>query len=79
MYYSENGELAYDSGMNYVYDARSRLVAAGEWVFDEERYLSGDYLDYDELWSIVGVSNRYDHLDRRVQKITPEATQQERT
>ena len=73
MYYSENGELAYDSGMNYVYDARSRLVAAGEWVFDEERYLSGDYLDYDELWSIVGVSNRYDHLDRRVQKITPAA------
>ena len=34
-----------------------------------------DYDDYDELWSFdLAVSNRYDHLDRRVQKITPAAT-----
>ena len=75
MHYLENGELAYDGRRNYFYDAKSRLVAVGEWVFDEDRYHYDDYDDYDELWSFeFVVSNRYDHLDRRVQKITPAAT-----
>ncbi len=72
--YTANGEVSYLGECVFAYDAKSRLVSAGVWVFDEERYLSGDYDDYYDLWSIVGVSNRYDHLDRRVQKITPAAT-----
>ena len=72
--YTANGEVSYLGECVFAYDAKSRLVSAGVWVFDKERYLSGDYDDYYDLWSIVGVSNRYDHLDRRVQKITPAAT-----
>ena len=73
--YSANGELTRLGSRGFLYDTKSRLVAAGEWVFDEERYLAGDYDNYDELYSFEPtVSNRYDHLDRRVQKITPEAT-----
>ena len=72
--HSENGELTRLGYRVFLYDAKSRLVTAGEWVFDEERYLVGDYDDYYDLWSIVGVSNRYDHLDRRVQKVTPATT-----
>ena len=72
--HSENGEMSRFGDRGFLYDAKSRLVTVGEWVFDEERYLASDYDDYYDLWSIVGVFNRYDHLDRRVQKITPAAT-----
>ena len=46
---------------SYTYDAKSRLTSASR-----RPYGSDDF-------ELV-VSNRYDHLDRRVQKITPEAT-----
>ena len=73
--HSENGEVTRFGERGFLYDAKSRLVCAGVWVFDEERYYAGDFTDYDELYSFeFVVSNRYDHLDRRVQKITPAAT-----
>ena len=73
--YSENGEVTRFGDRGFLYDAKSRLVCAGVWVFDEERYYAGDFTDYDELYSFeLVVSNRYDYLDRRVQKITSEAT-----
>ena len=73
--HSENGELTRLGDRGFLYDAKSRLVCAGVWFFDEERYYAGDFTDYDELYSFeFVVSNRYDYLDRRVQKITPAAT-----
>ena len=73
--HSENGEVTRFGESGFLYDAKSRLVCAGVWVFDEERYYAGDFTDYDELYSFeFVVSNRYDHLDRRVQKITSSAT-----
>ena len=63
--YSENGELARLGSREFRYDAKSRLVSVSDWRWDPstDGYVYG-----------VVVSNRYDHLDRRVQKITPEAT-----
>ena len=46
---------------SYTYDAKARLTSA--W---RRPYGASDFQ--------LVVSNRYDHLDRRVQKITPEAT-----
>ena len=62
--YSENGELARLGSREFRYDAKSRLVSVSDWRWDPstDGYVYG-----------VVVSNRYDHLDRRVQKITPEA------
>ena len=62
--HSENGEVTRFGERGFLYDAKSRLVCAGVWVFDEERYYAGDFTDYDELYSFeFVVSNRYDHLD----------------
>ncbi|MCR5840144.1 MAG: RHS repeat-associated core domain-containing protein, partial [Kiritimatiellae bacterium] len=46
---------------SYTYDAKSRLTSASRRAYGAT--------DFELV-----VSNRYDHLDRRVQKITPEAT-----
>ena len=46
---------------NYTYDAKSRLTSASR-----RAYGATDFA--------LVVSNRYDHLDRRVQKITPATT-----
>ena len=69
--------IVFDFDCGFRYDAKSRLVCTGVCVFDEERYLAGDYGDYNELYSFEPVvSNCYDHLDRRVQKITPAPVRQ---
>ena len=55
----------YVRNRRFAYDAQSRLVSVGDWQYDATN----------GLWHFdLVVSNRYDHLDRRVQKITPEAT-----
>ena len=71
--YSANGELTSLGGRSFFYDAKSRLVAVGDWAFDEEMYAAG-HSSQDCYRFVPAVSNRYDHLDRRVQKVTPEAT-----
>ena len=71
--YSANGELTSLGGRSFFYDAKSRLVAVGDWAFDEEMYAAG-HSSQDCYRFVPAVSNRYDHLDRRVQKITPAAT-----
>ena len=70
--YSVNGELTSHDGHWLAYDAKSRLVSVHAWVYDEEGYAAGT-IDYPWVFACV-VSNVYDHLDRRVQKITPEVT-----
>ena len=68
--YSTNGELVRTrfGAPRYDYDAESRLSAVVEEV--SVYPTNSVYTVVDELI----VSNRYDHLGRRVQKITPEAT-----
>ena len=52
----------------YYYDAKSRLVSVSEWRYsDLENPYPTDWVE------VVVLSNRYDHLDRPIQKITPEA------
>ena len=53
---SENGEVTRFGERGFLYDAKSRLVCAGVWVFDEERYYAGDFTDYDELYSFEFVA-----------------------
>ena len=67
--YSTNGELVRTrfGAPRYDYDAESRLSAVVEEV---SVYPTNSVYTVDELV----VSNCYDHLGRRVQKITPEAT-----
>ena len=66
--YSANGELVRTrfGAPRYDYDAESRLSAVVEEV---SVYPTNSVYTVDEL-----VSSRYDHLGRRVQKTTPEAT-----
>ena len=60
----------------YVYAAKSRLVSGG-FVTEQKAFLQHSrYSAIPQLHNstIAQFSNVYDHLDRRVQKITPEAT-----
>jgi len=71
--YSLDGEMLANGYFKYAYDAKSRLVSAGEWKYDyDDPALGGN--DNPHWYFEIVVSNVYDHLDRRVQKITPEAT-----
>ena len=55
----------YVRNRRFAYDAQSRLVSVGDWRYDAAN----------DLWRFdFVVSNRYDHLGRCVQKITPAAT-----
>lgn len=63
-----DGEMLAHEDWRYYYDAKSRLVSVSEWRYsDLENPYPTDWVE------VVVLSNRYDHLDRPIQKITPEA------
>ena len=67
----------YADGLSYAYDALNRPVSrnADSFAYDAKARLTSAWrrpcgsADFEFVFS-----NVYDHLDRRVQKITPEAT-----
>ena len=61
VYDTDGNTLVYDNSRKLVYDARSRLSSVSDLVYT-----------YTGCQEVFLVSNRYDHIGRRVKKITPD-------